>query len=734
MKNGLLALAVTGALMAGCGRFSSHVRADDAALGRVVVYRNGVAYYERLARVDKDQLTIQVPRDKVDDFLKTLTVLDVATGEPLPASFARHRSSDPDVIDMTIQLPEGASDVVLTYVTAAPAWKPSYRVVVGGDGRVLLQGWAIVDNTSGEDWKEVIVGVGSSSALSFRYDLWSVRDVHRVELAGEDRFAVAPPVGVSPHAETGGPAVLTQVDADDIAGDAYGVSFSGSTSIENSYVVDGVNTTGESIVIDERAPTIDPTSGMSQGVTISQDHTRNVPMGRTFGSAIEEANEPAESDEDRRARLSEERERRERAVRLAAQQIRSQPNVVVLEGYASSSEGNPQQRSVERANALRNQLIEHGVPPAQVRVEGRGAVPGQPAGVQVVATGEVLPVDPAALAAADTPVGESHFQSRAPMTVARGSSVMVSVVKAETDGEVVYLYDPDTARGDQRYAFKAVRFVNPTDSTLETGPVTVYGDGSFIGEGLAEPIPPGATAVVPFALDRQVIVHRSADSRDRIASLVALERGLVTAEVQHLRSTRLALTNRLRRPVRVFVRHTVQKGWQLAEAPALVERIGSSYLFQVELAPGESRTVAIEEATPMTRTIDLHSRAGLDLVAVHLEDAGGDPALAAAVDRLLGLQRGMADTAGGITSWHERLAEYRVRMDELRAQIVTLKEAKAGGRLLRHLEAKLQEISERVQRATIELVGLEEQLMLGRIEYQDAVSELGLTDRLATSN
>ena len=43
------------------------------ALGRVVVYRNGIAYYERQARVEGDTLTLDVPHDKVDDFLKSLS-------------------------------------------------------------------------------------------------------------------------------------------------------------------------------------------------------------------------------------------------------------------------------------------------------------------------------------------------------------------------------------------------------------------------------------------------------------------------------------------------------------------------------------------------------------------------------------------------------------------------------------------------------------------------------------
>ncbi len=53
---------------------------------------------------------------------------------------------------------------------------------------------------------------------------------------------------------------------------------------------------GEVIVIDDKAPTIDPTS-TSQGVTLGQEYTRNIPVpGRTFASALNAA-PGAQSDE-----------------------------------------------------------------------------------------------------------------------------------------------------------------------------------------------------------------------------------------------------------------------------------------------------------------------------------------------------------------------------------------------------------------------------------------------------
>src|SRR5262249_12355363 len=114
------------------------------------------------------------------------------------------QAADGAYLTMKLQLPSNKdkAEVVLTYVTESPSWKPSYRVAVGDKGKVMLEGWAIVDNTSGEDWKGVMVGVGSSSALSFKYDLWSVRQVQRETLQAEEKFAVAPPTGVSPY---GGP-------------------------------------------------------------------------------------------------------------------------------------------------------------------------------------------------------------------------------------------------------------------------------------------------------------------------------------------------------------------------------------------------------------------------------------------------------------------------------------------------------------------------------------------------
>src|SRR5262245_25150554 len=92
MRSALLLLAALALPAFGCAN-STAVHAE-AALGRVVVYRNGIAYFERTAEVKGEDFELSVPADKVDDFLKSLTVLDAKTKQPAPIAYPTRLSGD----------------------------------------------------------------------------------------------------------------------------------------------------------------------------------------------------------------------------------------------------------------------------------------------------------------------------------------------------------------------------------------------------------------------------------------------------------------------------------------------------------------------------------------------------------------------------------------------------------------------------------------------------------------
>jgi len=63
----------------------------------------------------------------------------------------------------------GERQLYVSYVSEVPIWKTTYRIVVpaGAQAKPVLQGWAIVDNTIGEDWNNVELSLVAGAPQSF---------------------------------------------------------------------------------------------------------------------------------------------------------------------------------------------------------------------------------------------------------------------------------------------------------------------------------------------------------------------------------------------------------------------------------------------------------------------------------------------------------------------------------------------------------------------------------------
>ena len=96
---------------------------------------------------------------------------------------------------------EGERPVRVGYVQESPVWKTSYRLVLGGEaaaepqaGKALLQGWAIVENTTDRDWKDVRMALVSGRPISFVMDLYRPLYVPRPVVEPELYASLAPQV------------------------------------------------------------------------------------------------------------------------------------------------------------------------------------------------------------------------------------------------------------------------------------------------------------------------------------------------------------------------------------------------------------------------------------------------------------------------------------------------------------------------------------------------------------
>ena len=98
------------------------------------------------------------------------------------AAVAEHRADRTKTVDVNF-VGEGSREVMIGYEQEAPVWKASYRLELpdlkaetpakdGIKDKLSMQGWAIVENTTDEDWNNIELSLVSGQPVSFRMDLY----------------------------------------------------------------------------------------------------------------------------------------------------------------------------------------------------------------------------------------------------------------------------------------------------------------------------------------------------------------------------------------------------------------------------------------------------------------------------------------------------------------------------------------------------------------------------------
>lgn len=116
-----------------------------------------------------------------------LEFADARLGEQVSGALAALRAAqDRSGRDISIQLAEGGQRTVrIGYVAEAPVWKTAYRLTLPeGEAReARLQGWVVLENMTGNPWKDVAVTLSSASPVTFRQSLYDPYYVSRQTIA-----------------------------------------------------------------------------------------------------------------------------------------------------------------------------------------------------------------------------------------------------------------------------------------------------------------------------------------------------------------------------------------------------------------------------------------------------------------------------------------------------------------------------------------------------------------------
>lgn len=367
---------------------------------------------------------------------------------------------------------QGARRVLVGYLTEMPLWKMTYRLILG-EGEPLLQGWAIVENTTDEDWRNVRVELVSGRPVSFIQNLYEPVYPQR-------------------------PRVQTQTD--------------------------------EALL-----PNV-PEAAMRK-----QEVLRAAPEAPGFGSPMP----PALADADA---------------------------------------------------ALRESII------AMATGQERGAL--------------------------------FDYRIDQPVTVLRQQSALLPVISRAVQAETTSLYNP---ANHSRHPFFGVKLTNTTDLTLMEGPVTVYLNGSYGGDAQLTMLEPKGERILTFALDlgMEVALERTNETSQQLT--VKIVQGVLEQRYQLRRENEYRVVNRDSKPRTLLIEQPFSGEWEIVE-PRDAERTANFYRFRLDMQPNQTRTLKVVEQRTQQETFAL-LQASDDVLRVFVQNQRLSEAVRQALAAILNRRR-----------------------------------------------------------------------------------------------
>ncbi len=659
---GALLSALGAVATLGCG--GTAAVSSNLPLQRVVVYRNGIAYFERGGLVEESEVRFKMKEGAVGDFLATLAVMEkggssvraaafpIASPEDVPecdpnplASVPRRRppGEEPEprlrpcteqerrhIREVVLQLDGKQHDLQVGYVTEAPMWRPSYRLVVEGNGVASMQAWGIVQNLSGEDWTDVRLSLVAGAPVAFEATLGTPIVPSRPTVTDEGEVVAA-----VPRAET--------------------------SLAQQQYAR-------------QEAPSPEPTAPPAEARDDAESDGDEAGLG-AFGSGAGGAGRGA--------------------------------------GPARSSKNEaPKKPSAPRGGAVRPGSPPPPPPPPPPAPATRSpTLPSGPRNLQ-------------SLAAISATSGVTRYDLPLNVTIPDKSATMVMLLAKKLPGDAAFLYAPDGAvPGSFAHPFRVVRFVNKSGGALERGPIAVFDHGAFLGQGMVDPLPEGATATVPFALDRGVAVDRSTKHDELGERVQKIENGQLTIERDSATQTLYRVRNGAATVAKVLVKHARISGSHLEKPPAGTEdNVGTgSALVPYDIQPRSEGELLVDERVSVQRSESWMSPVAEAAVKSLLASPAVDGPTKASLTEAWGVRAEIL-RLNDIANDHQRqLGELSSQSEETRRSLRSIEKNKLADKLRAQLTKRLEDLSKRSEEVGKKLVESQAKLAELNVRFRDLV-------------
>ena len=734
-----------GLLAASCSGSDARFPTTDALhLDRVVLYRNGIGYFERQGHVDGDVLRIKVRKDQINDLLKTLTVVKRAGGQAVSVSMPLDPQTWANAALATLAPGRGSLAEVLDALRGT-------RVELVASSGTVRGRIAMV-----EEIEEPGPANGSGPA--------TVTHDHRVSLLnGEDLEVVKLSNVKTVTLLDGDLAMQFNRTLDASAGEGMFQQVEVAIRLANaeahdllvSYVVPApmwkptyrvvLPEGGKGKALLQAWAVVDNTSG---------EDWRQVRLGLTSGAPIAFRYDLHTPRDVERPDLTETSVRKRAAVAMGETSYEDAERKSESDKAADMPAPAPTSTYAPMAEPAAMDEMAGGMgsgaaSPGYGGPRGRLAAPSRSRGAPAARPStpppppaDARPAQPSfdadalrrstlAQARATTVSGLTQFDVGTPVTVPDGTSTMVAIINQEVEGEETFLFRPGGAGiGYEVNPYRVIRFRNTTPFVLESGPISIYAGGSFVGEGISETVGANTSATIPFAVETGLMVSSTSKQDGEEMRLVKMIRGVLEVETFSRTTTDWTVKAQTKRDgFTVLIRHP-KAGWnyQLAQRPTGTEDLPDGYLIPIQVPAGkQDGTVKVVEQTPSRFSISIWEGRALPLLERLLLSTNITPEARTKLEPIITLRQdiGRIDTQiEGLTEQRQSLDQ---RAEETRQNLEAIKKDAAGGPLRKRLSDRLEVFTKDGDRVGREIVELQNKRMEKKISLEDLLQNLDFT-------
>ncbi|MCC6667821.1 MAG: DUF4139 domain-containing protein [Polyangiaceae bacterium] len=679
-------LVLTSLIALGCAR-GPNVSTDQLPLKRVVVYRNGVGYFERSGRVDADAVTFKMRQRMVGDFLASLAIVERGGSSVRSASFPleiekeegeaeidpryqsmlkpwpgpppKKKEANP-LREVILQLDGKEHDLAIGYVSETPVWRPSYRLVVQEGDNADLQTWGIVQNLSGEDWKSVDLVLVAGAPLAFESTLGDPVIPQRPIVTDTGEVIAAVPTGV--------------------------------TSLGQRKEAELEKFGGEEA---EAAPADKADEG---GLGLRG-------AGRGGGGSGDSAGEDLDDEVDALKKGGKAERSRTKAKKPMAKRVASTGAMAPAAPPAEPAAAGPG-RPKPSPDQRRRMALE------EAKREGLSA-----------------PRRMSALAAVAVEAGATRYEIPTPITVPNESATMVLLLNKRVPGEAVFLFAPDGGVPESSsHPFRVARFTNATNGLLERGPIAVFEKGSFLGQGMLDSLPPKATAVVPFALERSLAVALDRKYDEQGARIFKIEAGELWIERDSVQKTLYTVSNGGDKPGKVLVKHPRGAGTRLFKPPAGTEdnaALGHA-LVPMSVKPFGKSELTVDERRAHQQQVSWLSPLADEAVKAFLSDSRANPQVQTQLKNVWAVREIWKKSVDEERKLTDEQAELEKASNETRLSLRAIEKNTQAADLRVKLTKRLDEVTKRMEQITKRLIEVKMAMNEQEVRFRDAVREIKL--------